>query len=285
MSSLSEYVFSLDDDARMFAEQHLNETDLTRKNSLIEIRKWLTEERPDLNGHLEDIFLLAFLRGCKFNMDRTKTKLTNYYTMRRDETEWFRNRDPTLREIQELVNLGVFVPLKETFEKRMVIIIRVAAHDPKLYKQDFVFKAGMMILDIAARESEYCQVYGCVVIFDMSGVTIRHGREMTPNVIRRAVYSWQNYHIRPKQFEFINAPLYVNVVLNVFKSFMKPKMRGRVRIHYKGSESLHNFVEQKILPPEYGGASDSLESLIKYWSNKLVSYQKWFLEDEKHKAN
>lgn len=45
---------------------------------------------------------------------------------------------------------------RETDEKRLVIIIPVAADVLKLYKQDIVFKTNKMIFDIAARESEYC---------------------------------------------------------------------------------------------------------------------------------
>lgn len=279
-----EYVFSLDDDARNFAEENLNETEESRRAALSEIKKWLTEEKPDLNAHLEDRYLLAFLRGCKFRLDRTKIKLINYYTMRKNEPAWFSNRDPLLKEIQDLVKLGVFVPLKLTYEKKLVVIIRVAAHDPKLYKQDDVFKTGMMILDVAARESEQCQIYGCAAIFDLDGLTMAHGTEMTPSVIKRAVFSWQNYHIRPKQLEFMNAPMFVNVILNIFKSFMKPKMKARMRVHFSRTQSLLEAIDRKILPPEYGGEGDDLDTLIKYWNDKLLSYRDWFINDEKYKA-
>lgn len=280
-----EYVCRLNQEARKFAEENLNETEETRRTALLEIRRWLAKEKPNLHAHLEDKYLLAFLRGCKFRIEATKNKLINYYTMRRDEPAWFGNRDPLLKEIQELVNLGVFIPLKMTYQNRLVVIIRVAAHNPKIHKQDDVFKAGMMVLDVVAKESEQCQIYGCVAIFDMAGVTIAHAAEMTPKVVKRLVFSWQNYHIRPKQLEFINAPIYVNIVLNIFKSFMKPKMKERVRIHFKGKESLHQVVDRQVLPPEYGGYGENLDSLIKYWNEKLITYRDWFAEDEKHKAD
>lgn len=283
-SVTEEYVFNLDEDARKFAEENLNETEESRRAALSEIKKWLTEEKPELNAHLEDRYLLAFLRGCKFRIDKTKTKLINYYTMRRDEPAWFTKRDPLLKEIQELVKLGVFVPLKMTHQKKLVVIIRVAAHDPKVYEQDDVFKTGMMILDVAARENEQCQIYGCVAIIDLDGLTIAHGAEMTPSVVKRAVFSWQNYHLRPKQLEFINAHVLVNFMLNIFKSFMKPKMKKRFRIHFRGSQSLYDAVDKKILPPEYGGEGENLDSLVNYWNDKLISYRDWFIDDEKYKA-
>lgn len=279
------YVFTLDEQARKYSEENLNETEETRDKALEELGRWLQDDMPQLNARLDNKHLLAFLRGCKFRMEKTKTKLINYYTMRRDETAWFRNRDPLLKEIQELVKLGVFVPLRQSFDNRLVVIIRAAAHNPKHHKQDDVFKAGKMILDIAAMENELCQIYGVAAIFDMSGVTIWHGKAMTPSVIKRAVNAWQNYHCRPKQFEFVNAPLYINVVLNIFKNFMTEKMKSRVKVHFGGISSLHQVINKEILPVEYGGEGDSMKNLINYWNEKLLSYRDWFREDEQFRAN
>lgn len=45
--------------------------------------------------------------------------------MRLERVEWFANRDPFRPEIQELLDLGVFLPLKEKDDQnRQVFIIR-----------------------------------------------------------------------------------------------------------------------------------------------------------------
>lgn len=278
------YVFTLSEKDKEYVAKHLNETDEIRQKALDETKKWLTDVRPDLHARLEDQHVLPFLRVCKFNLELTKEKLINYYTMRRDRTEWFLNRDPLLPEIQELVKLGVFVPLKETFDGKLVVVIRTAAHDPWKHKQNNVFKTGKMLLDVAALEEEKAQIYGIVAIFDMAGVGFWHAKQLTPSMIKHAVFAWQNYHCRPKQLEFVNAPLYINVVLNVFKSFLSPKLRERVRVHFGSVESLHRVVDQKILPPEYGGQGESMESLVAYWNEKLKGYKEWFADDEQYKA-
>lgn len=282
---LDGYAFALSAGDKEYVAKNLNETEEARRLALDEIKRWLAEVRPDLHARSEDKHILPFLRGCKFNLERTKEKLRNYYTMRRDRPQWFRNRNPLLPEIQELVRLGVFVPLRETFENRLVIIIRTAAHDPWKHKQNDVFKTGKMILDIAAMEEERAQIYGITAIFDMAGVGIWHAKQLTPSMIKHAVFAWQNYHCRPKQLEFVNAPLYINVVLKVFKRFLSPKLRQRVRVHFESVEPLHGVVDKKILPPEYGGQGESMASLTKYWSEKLVSYGEWFVEDEKYRAD
>nr|CAH7768044.1 unnamed protein product [Callosobruchus chinensis] len=262
------YRFTLGEEARVYAEEVLNETDDSRREGLQEIRRWLKEERPDLNAKTETKYLLPFLRGCKFNLAKAKEKMINFYTMRRDEPIWFKNRSPLLPEVEELVRLGVFLPLKQTSEG----------------SQEDIFKVGKMMLDIAVMENECCQIYGGMAIFDMTGVTIWHARQMTVNIIRRAVYAWQNYTVRPKRLDFINAPLYINVVLNIFKRFMSQKMRSRVSVHYGGAKSLYKEIDKDILPSDYGGKSESVKELSKYWYEKLIQYQDWFAEDEKYIA-
>ncbi|XP_017780085.1 PREDICTED: alpha-tocopherol transfer protein [Nicrophorus vespilloides] len=278
-----DYEWKLDEDARKFAEENLKETEEKRTRFVAEIRSWY-DENPEINGCRDADAIVPFLRGCKFDLERAKIKLRNYYKMRQETPQWFANRDPELEEIQELVNLGVFVPMRKLHENRLVVIIKTAAHDPGKHKQDDVFKAGKMILDVAAKEQESAQIYGVTAIFDMTGVSLGHARQLPPKVIKKAVFAWQNYHCRPKQLEFVNAPLYINVVLNVFKSFMSEKLKGRVRVHFKGQESLHQVIDKEVLPEEYGGTDGPLSEHITYWRDKLIEYKDWFKYDEQFKS-
>lgn len=64
--------------------------------------------------------------------------------MRAERTEWFANRDPFLPEIQELLSIGVFLPLEEKDDLcRQVVIIRTSAHNPRVHSQNNVFKVSL----------------------------------------------------------------------------------------------------------------------------------------------
>ncbi|KAG5899282.1 hypothetical protein JTB14_012283 [Gonioctena quinquepunctata] len=261
-----------------------NGTSNAQKKVLEELKTWLHEEKNNICARMEDKYLLTFLRTCNFNLDETKTKIVNYYTMRRDEEVWFRNRDPRLEEIQELVKLGVFVPLKMLYKRNLVVVIRTAVHDPKKHTQDNVFKTGQMLLDVAALlEHECSDIDGIISIFDMKGVTVWHAKPLTPNVVRRAVFGWMNYHFTASQLEYINAPFYLNVILNIFKSFMSAELKKKVRVH-SSLDSFHKCIDKTILPKEFGGCGESITELIDYWNEKLLSYRDWFLEDEQYRA-
>ncbi|RZC36712.1 CRAL TRIO domain containing protein [Asbolus verrucosus] len=277
------YVFNLDEDARKYCVETLHETEESRSAALTTLKQW-AEDNPRFHVKVDDRSLLAFLRGCKFDLDRTKAKLIDHYTMRRDVPEWYAKRDPALSEIQDLVKLGIFVPLRRDHDRQLVVIIRVAAHDPKVHDQNNVFKAGNMILDAAVKDNEEAQIFGIIAIFDMTGVTFGHARQLTPGIIKKAVRSWQNYHCRPKRLEFINAPVYVNVILSIFKSFMSEKLKSRIQVHYNRLEGLHSVLPKEILPRDYGGEAEPLDDLISYWQQRLSECSDWFAEDEKFKA-
>lgn len=272
----------VDNSAVEYAKNNLNETETKRKDYVKEIRKWF-DDNPNLNGNKDEEAIIPFLRGCKYDLEKTKKKLSNYYQMKRDVPEWFANRDPSLPILQELTKLGVFVPLKDDHEGKTIVILRIAGHNPRLHKIEDVIKVGLMILDLIAMENELMQIYGVIAIFDLENISFDHARQMTPTLIRRLVTAWENYHCRPKQLEFLNGPFYLNVILKIFKSFMSEKLKRRIRVHPYGVQYASSIVPSSILPIEYGGNAESIVTLSEYWAQKLLTHKDWFKMDEYYK--
>lgn len=52
----------------------------------------------------DDQWILAFLRGCKFSLERTKEKIDAYYTIKSALPEFFKNRDPMAPVAQDILN-------------------------------------------------------------------------------------------------------------------------------------------------------------------------------------
>ncbi|KAL1138296.1 hypothetical protein AAG570_009984, partial [Ranatra chinensis] len=211
----------------------------------------------------DDESLLKFLRACKYDLDRAKKKLSCYYKLRATLPQWFHNRDPNLAIIQQLLTIGVFVPLLERdASDRLVVVIRACSHQPSRHTLDDVFKTGLMVLDLMLHQtSSVASVIGLVAIFDLQGVSIGHARQLTVATIRNAVHSWQCYPVRVKSLDFFNTPSYVNVILNIFRRFMNPKIKERVHVHGYSLESLHKSIGKEILPTEYGGTAGDLQTL------------------------
>ncbi|XP_055617428.1 retinol-binding protein pinta isoform X2 [Toxorhynchites rutilus septentrionalis] len=231
------YLQSLPEDCYNHARELLGETPAKRDECLREIQRWLRCEQANIRIPNDDVrFIVYFLRSTKFNVEKTKSKIQTYTKIRTNRIEWFKNRNPYIESVQELLELGVFLPLKQKDENnRQVVIIRTAAHNPKCHKQDNVFK-----------------------------------------FIPRTVESWENYPCRPQLLEFVNAPIHVNIVLNIFRSFMSAKMKSRVIVS-RGTSQMNNVVK---LPPELGGTGDSYHDLSIYWKKQVQDHACWFDETE-----
>ena len=55
---------------------------------------------------VDDQFLIAFLRGTKFSLERTKEKLDMHYTLKTITPELYAKRDPFAPEVQKILKLG-----------------------------------------------------------------------------------------------------------------------------------------------------------------------------------
>lgn len=268
------------------ARKELGEDPDRRKEDIEAIRKWL-KKQPHINARLDDWNILRFLRGCKFSLERTKEKMDMFYTCKTAVPEWFVNRDPDIPKMRELLEMGCFLPLEKTDPQgRQVIIVRAGIHNTSTTSVEELFKATHLTSDVLFEENEEMSICGVVQILDMAGVTAAHGFQMTPAVVKKAMTVWQDgYPMRPKAMHYINTPQGFDTVFNIFKSFMKEKMKERVHVHGANLSSLHAQVPKSVLPAEYGGENGSVAELTQHWLRKVVEKKEWLKEDEQYKVD
>jgi len=280
MEENKDSVSKLDNILLVQAREELGETDELREECILTMRQWLqTEEKC---YPLEDISILWFLRGCKFDINKTKTRIENFFSFRAQVKEWYSDRDPLKPELNSLLDIGTFLPLPGYDDKgRKVILIRATIHNPYKNKQDDVFKIMNMVLDVLCRDEEAISVHGVVSVIDLSGVGIGHAMQMTPSIIRKAVNSWQDVNpIRTKSMHYINTPLNVHVIMNIFKTFMSEKLKRRLHLHRgNGSSVLKTIIPSHNLPEEYGGTGPNVTNLIAEWKKKMLDSREWLLDE------
>ena len=180
------------------------------------IKNWISKS-PHLHSiKQDDAFLTAFLRGCKFSLEKTKEKLDFHFTVRGNLPTWFDNWDPRLPEIKRIISCGMYLPLPGYDKQgRKVILMRAGLSDPNTMKKDDEFKTSTMVMEAAMDGDSQAIIRGVVLIQDMEGMTLAKTLSMTPAVAKRAMTVWQDaYPTRPKALHFINFP---SVMESIFK--------------------------------------------------------------------
>ncbi|KAG8226437.1 hypothetical protein J437_LFUL015105 [Ladona fulva] len=226
------------------------------------IKEWL-KKQPHIRARMDDQFIVAFLRGCKFSLERTKEKLDAYYTMKTVLKDFFGDRDPMRPEIQKVLDLGIITPLPEPDDNgRRVFLLRVGIQDPSEVKVTDVFKTNMMMMETMLMDDDRLVVCGNVSVLDLSSVTLSHAAQMTPTIVKQAMISFQEaYPVRPKGVNYVHTPPAFEAIFNLFKSFSKEKLKKRLFVHGDDMESLYKMVPQRILPREYGGEAGPLADI------------------------
>ncbi|XP_011705810.1 PREDICTED: alpha-tocopherol transfer protein-like, partial [Wasmannia auropunctata] len=245
---------------KKYAAKNLNESDENRENAIAEIRGWIKDE---LRIRIDNFFILRFLRVCKFNLEKTKIRMRNYYKQRSDLPEWYMNKDPFQPELQKLLDMGLFLPLRKLDSQgKLNFIIRGTRYNPTKHKLSDFIKIGIMMVELAMKNNgdAIASVHGCAVFIDVVNPTIRYIAHFPPHTLMNVIHGWQScYPLRVQSINFINAPRIADGIVRIMKSFMTEKMKNRFYIYSHMSQSCFKDVPADILPIEYGGTDGTIQ--------------------------
>lgn len=120
-----------------------------------------------------------------------------------------------------------------------------------------------MVFDLCSRGHVAASLRGVFAIIDVDGVGFGHALQMRPHVVKNLVHSWQGCcPIRIQSINFVNVPVYIDVVLSIFKQFMNAKLKQRLSVYRRGvTNNCYKKLPAEILPAEYGGTDGSLQAL------------------------
>ncbi|XP_068086824.1 retinol-binding protein pinta-like isoform X1 [Anabrus simplex] len=239
----------LSSELQEIAKKELGEDPNRVEKDLEHIKEWL-KKQPHLKTRTDDQFLIAFLRGCKFSLERTKEKLDMFYTMRTALPEYFSKRDPMDPEIQEVLKLGLLVPLPVLDgQGRRVLLQRMGGYDPAKISVQAIVQSNFLFWDIMMQEDDAGMVKGYVGFSDMKGATVAHAMQFTPSMMRKTMTCFN------------------------------------IHMHGGNLESIYEHIPKSVLPKDYGGDGPSLDELASDWKKKVESYRDYFLEDSKYCSN
>ncbi|XP_041771024.1 alpha-tocopherol transfer protein-like [Anopheles merus] len=263
------------------AKRELNEDESQVDSYLKVIRSWLIE--LDLQCSLvDDQFLVAFLRGCKFSLEKVKKKILLFYQTRSELPQIIQNRDPLGSDVLRIIRMGVGVPLPETEKPTdpKLFIIRVGCFDVNQCTFADIIKVGTMINDILMRDDDQMVICGMALIIDLKGVTANHLMHFEMDLLRKvAILNQDASPLRMQGIHILHPPPGAQTALNIFNGLLSEKnQHKRIYTHGRDLKSLYQHFSPAILPKEYGGDLESIDTLAKQWEFKLADNRSYLFD-------
>ncbi|KAJ8973507.1 hypothetical protein NQ317_006497 [Molorchus minor] len=213
----------------------------------------LTEKRGECTPHrTDDAFLLRFLRGRLFVVERAHRLFVNYYQFKENNPEFYDGVN-----LKNLLRIGeddiITVPPYRDQTGRRILLYRLGNWDPQKYTIDEIFQATMIILELAILEQR-AQILGGVCMFDMGGLSLQQAWYLTPSIAHKVIQIMvTSFPMKIHELHIVNQSKIFDFIYTVFKPFINDKMKERIFFHGTDMESLHQHIDPKHLPERYGG--------------------------------
>lgn len=236
------------------AIEELNEDPERIEKDLAAFREWIKKSAHITSRDHDDQFLVNFLRGCKYSLEKAKQKYDLFHTLKTHVPELTRNRDPLSDKVLAAIKLGVGIPLPnlENPDGPRYILVRTGCYDGSKFKIEDIIKVSNMIGEMMMREDDNYAIAGTIGILDFTGISMSHFLQFNPTFIKKMTMIQQDaMPVRQKASHFVNMPSIALTVFNLFQSFTNEKNKKRVRISIErkidGSFSKAKFQEAYFL--------------------------------------
>ncbi|XP_068144763.1 alpha-tocopherol transfer protein-like isoform X1 [Drosophila tropicalis] len=282
---MTEELRPLSAELRQVAETELNEVVERLPADLDALRDWLSKQ-PHLKARQDSQFLVAFLRGCKFSLEKTKSKLDHFYTIKTLIPELFANRGMDDKNIA-LCRTGTYIRLPKPLGPGgpRIQLTNYSKFDPKAFKIMDLFRYQTMVMEQRILHDDNCNVSGYTELIDMSAMSLSFLAQMDFTLLKKmGVFSEKAQPTRIKGVHLVNCPKEAVAVLNLAKGLMPSKLQKRFHV-YKNVEDLYKVIPQEYLPEEYGGTNGRIEDITADIEKEMLAFNDYFKQDEQYGVN
>ncbi|KAJ9583064.1 hypothetical protein L9F63_022586 [Diploptera punctata] len=265
----------------IWSEFGLNEQRI--KEAVEILNEWL-EQQPHLPRETDDARLERWLLRCKNSIEKTKQVLDLYYTLRTISPEFMTGWDTDSDWFHGIFRVMYVYPVRKlTPEGDRITIMGLFGTDGSEYEPIDLGKICLMGLEVRT-----CEDYwrSDILVFDFTNITIQHVSKITLTIIKKlGILILKGYKYRLKSAHLINVPPFAQIIINMVKSILKPKLIERIHFHGHDLTDMYTYIPKQLLPIEYGGEGGSQAENNVRWKLKLQSYREWFREHEKLKSD
>lgn len=296
MSKLVKYSINAlsDEELARVAKEELGEDDEELDKNVKTLKDWINSNSHLRNIKQEELYLKYFLRGCNYNLENTKERLDFFNSVKSCLPSWFDNWDPTQEKVQEILEAGIFLPLKG-YDKhgRTVILVRNGVSNPTTMNIDDLYRTSLMLMELSMEGDNQPQFKGYVLLNDFEGITFSHTLMTSPAIAKKhcivleQAYPMDNVkQIAASSLLFINMPKLMQSVFSMYLSFQKEEFKNMNQIiSREDSMKIVEALGSDILPVEYGGTNESVDQHITFWKDQMNINKDWLHQQTKYKTD
>ncbi|XP_013105429.2 alpha-tocopherol transfer protein-like isoform X1 [Stomoxys calcitrans] len=276
-------VIPLSAELQKIANEELGEVPHRISEDLMVLKDWIALQ-PYLRARTDDQFLIQFLRGCKYSLEKAKNKIDKFYALKSKCPELFSVTNVDECSIRRFHNLGSVIslpiPLNDCGPR---IYICRCTFDPR----DFYVGDGLRYVtalnEIAMMSDPYTCICGTLYIMDFANSTTAHLMVLTPNIVRNLIQFFEKtIPVRIKAICIINLTPYAHKFCNMMLQYAPEKLKNRIHLCGTDLTELEEYLPRKYLPVEYGGENGSLEQLCKDYNKVWDEYREYFKENAQY---
>ncbi|KAG5680463.1 hypothetical protein PVAND_009971 [Polypedilum vanderplanki] len=246
-----------------------------------ELAQWF-ETHDSLPELIDDVVLRRFLYSMENDVEEAKKLILHSYSMRTKHSNLFFDRDPIddkIQKIFEVADLGVPMP-NLTACKRRIVINRLIDHDPDKFDFDMIVKAFFLSADMrfSIRDDDLPLKINCgdIPIFDMTGLSYRHLTKLSLSTLRCYMrFTQEGFPVRLKEIHLINVSPVLSKLLTIIKPFMKTRVKNMLNYHEPNSSTFFEFIDQDLMPIEYGGKAGKMSDIKLDFTKQLESRREY----------
>ncbi|XP_043594012.1 clavesin-2 [Bombus pyrosoma] len=260
-------------EALAIAEKELRETENNKKEGLAALKKYIEDDKT-LYFRTDEVFLLIFLRPCKFYAKSAFELMKRTAEFKDKNAALLSNLMPSDEKVAMLEHNVVNAIKGRDHKNRRILVVNCGkSWDPSAVSADQVFRVLYLVHQLAIWEP-LTQIYGTVVIMDFEGLSMKQVMGMTPSFCMKLLtFIQEAMPLRLKEVHFVKQPFLFNMVWQMFKPFVKEKLRKRMFFHGNKMSSLHAYIPASHISKNYGGNLPEIDYTSADWYPILLQHE------------
>ncbi|XP_077285833.1 uncharacterized protein LOC143911003 [Arctopsyche grandis] len=235
----------------------------TIDDSIEVLKSWFKTQPHFPKVELSYLLYWRYVIAANGSIEKSKTKIENFFTVRSLAREYFYDENITGEEIEtcsSMIHFTVMPVMMDNLER--LSIVKLKDIHPDKFDMMAIIKLMMIMCDL---RFHYDICAGENMIWDCTDIKLGHILKVNPMFLKKVAFILQKcYPTKVKGIYIVNAPSFANGVVNLLRKLLKKKIADRMQV-FDNIEDLHTKISPKYLPKDLKGTGKSYAEITGPW--------------------